>query len=494
MVEHVQVLIVGSGFGGLGTAIALKRDGVDDFVVLERADDLGGTWRDNSYPGCACDVPSHLYSFSFAPNPNWSRTFSRQPEIWAYLRDCADRYGIAPHIRFGTELLGADWDDERRRWVARTSRGEFTADVLVAATGPLAEPSLPDLPGLSTFAGTAFHSARWDHGYDLTGKRVAVIGTGASAIQFVPQIAGRVARLDVYQRTPPWIMPRRDRPLTRVERRVYRAVPALQRLMRAAIYAGREAFLPNFRSVRVSHLAQRIALRHLRSQVPDPDLRAKLTPNYAMGCKRILVSNDYLPALTRDNVHVVTDPIAEVRRHSIVTADGTEREADAIVFGTGFHVTDLPIAERLRGRDGRSLAEIWQGSPQAYLGVAVAGFPNLFLLLGPNTGLGHTSVVIMIEAQIGYLRRALRHLRATGAATVEPRPDAQRDFVRYVDENMRGTVWTAGGCRSWYLDPTGRNSALWPRSTWAYRRLLRRFRPDDHEFSLRAQPKAEVPV
>jgi cation diffusion facilitator CzcD-associated flavoprotein CzcO len=478
---HHRIAVIGAGFGGLGTAIRLKQAGYDDFVVFDRGDGVGGTWRDNSYPGCACDVPSHMYSFSFAPNPAWSRSFSPQPEIWQYLRECATRFGIRPHLRLGHEVTGAAWDDAAGHWAIDTSRGRYTAEVLVAAGGPLTEPSVPDLPGLATFAGDAFHSARWDHDLDLTGRRVAVVGTGASAIQFVPQIAPQVARLSLFQRTPPWVMPRGDRPVSALERRLFRAVPAAQRLARAGIYWGREAQATGFLHPAVMKAGQHLARRHLRRQVADPRLRAKLTPHYTMGCKRVLLSNDYYPALARDNVRVITDRITEVRPDGIVTADGALHEVDTIIFGTGFHVTDPPVAKQIRGRDGRTLDEAWQGSMRAYQGTSVTGFPNLFLLLGPNTGLGHTSVVFMIECQLGYLLGMLGHLdreRARGAAgAIEPTPEAQDGFVADVDRRMAGTVWADGGCRSWYLDATGRNSTLWPGYTWSYWLRTRRFDP-----------------
>jgi cation diffusion facilitator CzcD-associated flavoprotein CzcO len=474
---HVRIAVIGAGFGGIGTAIRLRQRGIDDFLIFERADDLGGTWRDNSYPGCACDVPSNLYSFSFAPHPTWSRSFSPQPEIWDYLRACATRFDLHRRMKFGHDVRGARWDEASGRWLLDTTGGEYSADILVAAGGPLSEPAVPDLPGLATFAGTSFHSARWDHGHDLTGRRVAVIGTGASAVQFVPEIAPKVAALTVFQRTAPWVMPRRDRPLTDAERRLYRTVPAAQRLVRWSLYWAHEMQAVAFLRPRYMALGQRMARRHLERQVPDPDLRARLTPNFTMGCKRVLLSNDYLPALARDNVEVVTEKIAEVRPQGIATVDGAEYPADTIIFGTGFHVTDAPIAERVYGRDGRSLADCWQGSPKAYLGTTVAGFPNLFLLLGPNTGLGHTSVVFMLECQLTYLMSALSYLDGAGVARVEPRPEVQREFVTEVDRRMRPTVWMSGGCASWYLDQTGRNSTLWPGFTWAYRQRLRRFDP-----------------
>jgi cation diffusion facilitator CzcD-associated flavoprotein CzcO len=480
---HVDVAIIGAGFGGLGTAIRLKQRGWTDFVVLERAEAIGGTWRDNSYPGCACDVPSHLYSFSFALNPRWTNTFSGQPEIWAYLRECVRRYDLEPQLRLGHEVRSANWDEQGRHWVVATSGGTLTARVLVSATGVLSEPAIPKLPGLESFAGKVFHSARWDHDHDLTGRRVAVIGTGASAIQFVPEIQPKVAKLSLFQRTPPWLLPHRSRPVSRLEHAVYQGFPPAQRLARAGIYWARELYAFGFQHPGIMRRAQRVAQWHLRRHVPDPALRAKLTPDYTMGCKRILPSNRYLPALTQSNVDVVTDGIVEVRPDAIVTADGAVHEVDTIILATGFHVTDSPSAERIRGRDGRSLAESWQGSPTAYLGTTVAGFPNLFLILGPNTVLGHTSVVFMAECQIEQLTRALTHLRRTGAAAIEPTPIAQHGFVREVDTRMAQTVWMSGGCRSWYQDGTGRVSAIWPGFTFAYRRRMRRFDRNAYQVS-----------
>jgi cation diffusion facilitator CzcD-associated flavoprotein CzcO len=478
--QDVGVAIVGSGFAGLGLAIRLREAGIEDFTILERADEIGGTWRDNSYPGCACDVPSHLYSFSFAPNPAWTRTFSPQAEIQAYLRACADRYDVRRRVRFGHELLDAAWDDEAQHWRIETAKGSLTARVLVLATGALSAPAIPRLAGLERFEGTTFHSAGWDHGHDLAGERVAVIGTGASAIQFVPEIQPRVQELHVFQRTAPWIMPHTDRPLTRLERRVYRLLPRAQAAVRAGVYWAREGFVPGFRHPRVMARAERIAQRHLRHQVTDPQLRAKLTPTYRMGCKRVLISNRYLRTLTRGNVELVTDAIAEVRSRSIVTTDATEREIDTIIFGTGFHVTDMPVAERVRGRDGRTLAQAWNGSPEAYLGSTVAGCPNLFLLVGPNTALGHSSVIFMIESQVAYVLDALRLMKERGAAELEVRPDAQATYNAEIQRRMRGTVWTSGGCASWYLDANGRVSALWPTYTWPFRRRTRRLDPAHH--------------
>jgi cation diffusion facilitator CzcD-associated flavoprotein CzcO len=488
---HHRTVILGTGFSGLGMAIRLLKDGERDFVLLERAGEIGGTWRDNTYPGCRCDVPSHLYSFSFAPNPNWSSTFSPQAEILDYLRGVAERFGVLPHVRFHTELESAEWDEDGSRWLVETSQGPLTADVLVLGPGPLSEPIVPDIPGLDSFEGTVFHSARWDHGHDLDGERVAVIGTGASAIQFVPEIQPRVGRLHVFQRTPPWVVPHPNRPMKPIERAIYRRLPIAQLGMRAAIYWARESFVLGFRHRRAGRLMERMALKHLEEQVPDPALRAKLIPSYAMGCKRILPTDEWYPALTQPNVEVVTDGISEVRARSIVAGDGVERQVDTIVLGTGFHVTDLPVSELVRGRDGRTLAEAWSGSPEAYKGAAVAGYPNLFFLVGPNTGLGHNSIVFMIESQVSYVADALRTMRARGARTVEVRQEAQAAYNAEVQELTRGTVWVTGGCASYYIDRNGRNSTIWPTFTWPFRSRTRRF--DEGAYALgvpRPQPVA----
>jgi cation diffusion facilitator CzcD-associated flavoprotein CzcO len=483
-VTYHRTVIVGTGFSGIGMAIKLLRDGESDFVLLERADEIGGTWRDNTYPGCRCDVPSHLYSYSFAPNPSWSSTFSPQPEILDYLRDVAARFGVLPHVRFGTELESARWDEAAAQWRIETSQEPITADVLIAAQGPLSDPLVPDLPGLDSFEGTTFHSATWNHDHRLDGERVAVIGTGASAIQFVPKIQPLVGQMHVFQRTPPWVMPHPNRPMKEWERKVYERLPAAQLAMRAGIYWARETFVLQFRNRRMRKLATRMALRQLEQQVPDPKLRAELTPRYEIGCKRILPTDEWYPALQQPNVELVTDGIREIRPHSIVSADGTEREVDTIIFGTGFHVTDIPIAERVCGRDGRTLAEVWDGSPTAYKGAAVAGYPNLFFLVGPNTGLGHNSIVFMIESQINYVAGALAAMRRRGARTVDVRPEAQAAYNAEIDKLTEGTVWVSGGCASYYIDRNGRNSTIWPTFTWPFRQRTREF--DEAAYALGA--------
>ncbi|WP_371748940.1 flavin-containing monooxygenase [Aquihabitans sp. G128] len=479
---HARVLILGTGFAGLGMATNLKRAGQDDFLVLERGAAVGGTWRDNTYPGCACDVPSLLYSFSFAQNPEWSDTFSPQPEIWDYLKDVASKEGILPHCRFDTVVEEARWDDAEQRWHVRTSQGTYTAEVVVSGVGGLSEPKVPDVPGIEDFEGTTFHSARWDHEHQLAGERVAVIGTGASAIQFVPEIQPEVGHLTLFQRTPPWIMERRSRPFKPVERFLFRHVPGAQRLARASIYWARELSVFGFaKNPKILKRAERFARAHLHGQVQDPELRRKLTPTYTMGCKRILLSNDYYPALTQPNVTVETAGIAEVRAHSIVTTDGTEHPVDTIIFGTGFQATEMPAAQVIYGADGVRLADQWDAtSVSAFLGTSVHGFPNLFFIVGPNTGLGHTSMVFMIESQVAYIRQALDAMAERGTPVLDVKPEVEAAYNDGVQEQLAPTVWNTGGCSSWYLDRQGRNTLLWPTFTFVFRKRTSRFDPEHY--------------
>jgi cyclohexanone monooxygenase len=474
--SHVRVGILGAGFGGLGTAIRLAQRGDDDFLVFERAADVGGTWWANTYPGCQCDIPSHLYSFSFAPNPNWSRTYPKQPELRDYLRATAEKFGVYDRIRFNTEVTDASWDEDAGLWRIATSRGDYTADVVIAAPGPLSEPVIPDIPGIEDFEGTVFHTARWNHEHDLRGERVAVVGTGASAIQAVPEIAKEVAHLDVIQRTPPWVVPHRDRPITRAERFLYKTFPPLQRLVRAGVYLSRELLVPGLvYRPQILKLVEKMARKHIADQVPDPELRAKVTPSYTIGCKRILPSNKWYPALGRENVELVTDGIAEIRPNGYVTTDGTLHEVDTIIFATGFYVTDIPLANIVTGTDGRRLSEVWHRSPQAYRGTAMAGFPNLFLLVGPNVGLGHNSIVFMIEAQITYVLGALDQMRTRGAGRVEVRADALAAYNDRLQAKMANTVWNTGGCASWYIDANGKNTTIWPDFTFRFWQETREF-------------------
>jgi cation diffusion facilitator CzcD-associated flavoprotein CzcO len=477
----VRVAILGSGFGGLGTAVGLKRRGVEDFVILERAEDLGGTWRDNTYPGCQCDVPSSLYSFSFAPNPDWTRTFPLQEEIWTYLRRVADRFALGPHIRYRHELTAAAWDQHRGRWDIETAGGRFSAQVLVLAPGGLSEPSIASVPGLDRFHGTVFHSATWDHRHDLRGERVAVIGTGASSIQFTPRIQPLVGELQVYQRTAPWILPHPDRAVRSWERGLWRALPRSQHLWRAGVWAAREALVLGLSfEPRMMRALEQVARAHLRAQVPDPAMRRQLTPSYRLGCKRILISNDYYPALTQPNAKLITGGLGSVEPNSIVDVDGVRREVDTIICGTGFRITDPPWARRIRGLGGALLADVWHPSMSAYLGATIAGFPNAFMITGPNTALGHSSIVYMIESQVAYVTAALKTLDELGLRTADVRPEVQAAFNEELQRRLGGTVWNTGGCRSWYLDQTGRNTTLWPSFTFRFRARTRRFDPADY--------------
>ncbi|MEW1832478.1 NAD(P)/FAD-dependent oxidoreductase [Streptomyces sp. NPDC088196] len=481
--EHVRVAVIGSGFGGLGAAVRLRREGITDFVVLERADSVGGTWRDNSYPGCACDVPSHLYSFSFAPNADWPRTFSGQEHIRAYLEHVTDVFRIRPHIRFNSEVKMMTWDAERLRWDIETTGGSYSADLVVSATGPLSDPKIPDIPGLDSFPGKVFHSARWDHDYDLRGKRVAMVGTGASAIQIVPEIQPDVERLTLFQRTPPWVMPRVDRPISGAERAVHRALPFTTQARRGLLWGIRELQTTAFtKRPNELVLVEQLAKKNMARAIKDPALRARLTPDYRIGCKRILLSRTYYPALAQPNVDVVASGLSEIRGSTVVAADGTTAEVDAIVFGTGFHVTDMPIAQRVVGADGRTLAEAWQGGMQALRGSSASGFPNWMTVIGPNTGLGTSSMIFIIESQLNYLADYIRQLDVLGGrVALDARPGAVSAWNRRVQDRMKRTVWNTGGCTSWYMDAFGRNTTIWPGTTAEFRKATRRVDLTEYE-------------
>ena len=476
---HVRVAIVGAGFSGLGTAIKLVQSGRDDFVLFERGSDLGGTWTVNTYPGCACDVPSQVYSFSFELNPTWSHTYARQPEIRDYLHRVADKHDVRRRVVFDCEVTDAVWTGSL--WEIETTQGSWTADVLVAATGGLSEPSLPDIPGLATFAGDAWHSAQWRHDVPLAGKRVGVIGTGSSAIQFVPHVQQNAGSLTLFQRTASWVLPRLDHPVPAWRKKAYAKVPGLQRLARALVYTRTEIPLVGFRyDRRLLKLGEKMGRRLLEQQVTDPVLRAKLTPHFDLGCKRVLLSNTYYPALAADNASVVTDGIVRVVPAGVETADGTLHELDVLVLGTGFTVQDPPIAHRV-SVDGITLHERWKANGMAALhGLTVAGVPNFFYLMGPNTALGHNSVLLMIEAQIDHLVKALDLLDRQGMRTIEPRADVQEAYDRRIQRELRTTVWNSGGCNSWYLDESGRNTVLWPGFTFRYMRELRAFQPSEY--------------
>ncbi|SDD73190.1 flavin-containing monooxygenase [Actinokineospora iranica] len=490
---HTGVVVVGTGFSGMGMAIQLRREHRDDFVILEKAQDFGGTWRDNTYPGCACDIQSHMYSFSFEQKPDWSRSYAPQPEIWQYMRDVAAKWGLARYTRFGTEVTGARWDEEENRWHVATGTGDtYVAQFLVAGVGALHLPSIPELPGIEKFQGAAFHSAQWNHDFDLTGKRVAVIGTGASAIQFVPQIAPKVAELTLFQRTAPWVMPKPDHPMPPWSQKVFAKIPGAQRGYRHLLYWINEMRAVGFNGHQgILKYASKLAEWNIKRSVKDPALAAKLTPDYVMGCKRVLISNDYYPTFNRPNVHLDTDGVAEVRENSVVGKDGRVHEVDAIIYGTGFHVTDSFDYLDITGRDGRDLAKEWRDNGiNTHMGINVEGFPNLFFLLGPNTGLGHNSVVFMIESQIRYIASALRLVDHHGAAALDVRRAAQDRFNADIQRKLADGVWTQGGCMSWYLDSQGVNRTIWPGFTWRYWLQTRKVDPADFELITRTR----VPV
>lgn len=489
-----DVLIVGAGFAGIGLAIKLLAEGRSDFVIVEAADDVGGVWRDNVYPGAACDVMSHLYSFSFEPNPKWTRQFAPQREILEYLRWCTEKHQLRRFMRFGARIQRAVFDEKAGCWEAFAEDGRtFRARVLVSGVGNFGRPQLPQISGLETFGGRTLHSAQWDPTVSLDGQRVASIGTGASAIQIVPQLAKTARSLHVFQRTPAWIPPKPDRAIGRLERAVYERVPAAQQAHRQLIYwrneaLGASAFL---HAPKIRRLAEHMARTNLRDAISDPVLRDKLTPRYEIGCKRALPSNEFYPALARPNVELVSEALAEVRGNEVIGQDGTRRAVDAIVFCTGFQIVDQPAPFEIRGRGGRDLRDAWREEARAYLGTTIPGFPNFFVITGPNTGLGHTSMVFMIESQIAYVLDALRTMRARALRWVDVRPEVLTAFAEEMEARAAGTTWRSG-CKSWYLDRHGKSVGLWPGYTFEYRWRTRRFDFDRYELAHQSSQRAPL--
>ena len=482
MTEH-EVVVIGAGISGIGAGVRLRQAGITDFVILEAAHEVGGTWRANTYPGCACDVPSRLYSYSFAPNPEWTRTFAGQQEILDYVQRVARDHRLEEHTRLGVRMERAQWDAGAGRWRLETSAGPLSCRFLVAGAGPWNEPNLPDLPGLADFPGPVFHSARWDHDVPLAGSRVAVIGTGASAVQFVPQIRQQAQHVHLFQRTAQWVLPKPDHYVPRAERWAMRAVPGSRAAVRAVEYAGLEAVGLALRHPRFVKILEGVGRAYLRAVVRDPALRAKLTPSYALGCKRLLLSNDYLQALTQPNVSLHASAVERVEGRKVVGADGSRAEVDAIILGTGFRILDMPLAEHLHDEHGTSLAQHWRGSPEAYLGTMSPVLPNAFLLLGPSLGTGHSSAFTILEAQLDLVMSAISAVRDDVVATIRVRREAHETYVAEVQDALGGTVYNTGGCRSYYFDSNGRNSFSWPWSTGALVRRVSRFEPDDFEIA-----------
>ena len=478
---RTRVVVIGAGFGGIGLGIKLKQSGLDDFVILEKSDSAGGVWRDNDYPGAACDVPSHLYSFSFEPRADWPDKYASQADILEYLERCVRKHGLQSHIRFRQQVTEARWDDASGHWTVSTAGGGvYQAQAVVTATGQLSRPLRPALPGLERFSGTVFHSAEWRHDYDMRGKRIAVIGTGASAIQFIPAIAPLVEKLVVFQRSAPYVLPKPDKAYPRWQRFLFERVPGALRLSRALTYLSHEVFAFAFVFWPAALRIKRGAFfRHLAAGVKDPERRRGLHPHYRIGCKRILLSNDFYPAMDRPNVELVTQAIKEVTPRTVITADGAEHEADCIVFGTGFTATDFLVPIKIIGSGGADLHQAWRAGAEAHLGITVAGFPNFFMLFGPNTNLAHNSIVYMLECQIRYVTACLRRLTRGELRTLEIRPDAQQRSNAWVRRRLKRTVW-GKGCSSWYLTAEGRNTTNWPGYTLEFWLKTRAPRWDDY--------------
>jgi len=476
------IAIIGAGFAGIGMAIRLKQAGLESFAIFERAGEIGGTWRDNTYPGAACDVPSHVYSLSFEPNPAWSQRFSPSWEIQRYLLGLVEKWGLRAKLRLGTEIVEARFDEMRRTWTLTTDSGETaTARLVVSCVGGLVDPALPDIPGIESFAGTTFHTARWNHDYPLAGKRVAVVGTGASAVQVVPSIAPEVARLVVFQRTPAWVVPKMDKRYSERTKRLLARFPILLHTSRFLQYALSELWGPMvfLDAPRLSAIAERLSMRHLRAQVADPVLREKLAPHFQFGCKRVLISDDYWATFERENVDLVTEPIRRIVPGGVETVDGRVHEVDAIVYATGFALGLARAPFPVFGRGGRALDDAWRDGAVAYKGMTVSGFQNWFILMGPNTGPGHTSVLVYTEAQIAHVLEAIDTMRRRGLTYVDVRQDAQDRYNAGIQGRMKYMVWP--NCKSWYLSPDGSNHALYPGFAAEYVLRARHFRPDDYE-------------
>lgn len=475
--DHHRVVIVGAGFTGLTAGLSLLRRGIRDFVILERTDDVGGVWRDNTYPGVGVDTPSPLYQLRTLTNPDWSDLYAPGHEVLAYSRQVARTDGLQEHVRFGRSVDDARWDPSARRWRIRTGNTEATADVLVSAAGLVSDPKTVDVPGLAGFPGPSFHTARWDHEVDLTGRRVAVIGTGASAVQLVPEIQPLVRELHIVQRTPAWVMPKPEHPVGERTRRTLAAFPLLRRMQFDVMYAGAEVLAAARRSRMLRAILTRVGRRHLAEQVPDPDLRAQLTPDFEYLCKRPLISNDYLPAVSADNTTLHTGGLSEVRGSTVVAGDGTEAEVDVIVLNTGFEVgSTSPIARRVRDASGFALSDHWNGNPHAYLGMSYPGFPNFFLMQGPNATSGASSTLLFAEAQGRYIADAVATMARDGIETVDVRPDVERRWTRRVRRRSARTVYEQGGCASYYQNDDGVNVVMWPANSAEYQLRTRRFR------------------
>ena len=485
LVAQHDVIIIGSGFSGIGAGIRLTQEGINDFIILEKHPNPGGTWRDNTYPGCECDVPSALYSYSFAQNKHWSKVFAGQEEILQYTEKTAHDFGVLPFLRFGIHVNTIAWQETQQHWLIFTEQGIYQANKVISCVGYLHEPILPKLPGLENFNGEVFHSSHWQHDLDLTGKRVAVIGTGASAIQFIPQIQPQVKQLIAFQRTPQWILPKPDIKFNALARGYFK-LPFTLTLFRKTLYLAMEAFGLGFRKPAMLKRLQKLATWHINRYIKDEDLKKKVMPDYTLGCKRILLSNHYYKALTKDNVEVIASGVDSISGNTVIASNGEQRDVDVIILGTGFHVSDVPIAKHVRGKSGKTMDEIWQGSPEAYRGTTITDFPNFFLVLGPNLAIGHNSAFIIIEAQLKYVMSALVEMRDNKLATVEVNSQAQQHYNEKIQNDLQNTVWNTGGCSSYYIDNNGKNSIGFPWSTFKLRKLLAQFDRSSYHITTQA--------
>lgn len=466
--NYNEIIILGAGFAGICMGIQLQKAGIKDFIIVEKADDIGGTWRDNTYPGAACDVSSHLYSYSFEQNPNWNRMFSGQKEIYNYLKHCVAKYQLESYIHFNIEILGGNYNETTGKWTLQTNKEDRECRFWVNAMGPLNRQNFPNIQGRTSFEGAAFHSSQWNHDFDLKDKKVAVVGTGASAIQIIPAIAAQVKELVVFQRSPAWVMPKPDREMSSIEKTLFRKLPFVQRLYRNSIYLLNElTALALVYKPKWTKLIEKLATLHIKKYIKEEQLRKKLLPDYNIGCKRILLSNDYYPALKQDNVEVFTKGISEINAKGIVTADGKQKNFDAIVYCTGFTASEFPQHFKVTGKDKKELLKEWSNGPEAYLGSTVAGFPNMFFIIGPNTGLGHTSMIFMIESQVNYIIDAIKKVKAQDVMAMEVKEEVQERFNREIQDKLKGTVWSSG-CSSWYLTSYGKNTTVWPGFTFEF--------------------------
>ncbi len=483
MENSYDQLIIGSGFAGLCAAIKLKEQDENNFVILERNDWLGGTWYDNHYPGAACDVESHLYSYSFEPNPNWSRNFGPQQEILKYMEHCAEKYDLKKHLHYNTTVTQATFNEPTGTWSVTAEGGKnFITRVIISCSGGLSQPMYPDIQGIDTFTSTMFHSAKWDKNFDWKNKAIAVIGTGASAIQIVPAIATDVKQLYLFQRTPPWILPKPDAEISSLRRWLYDNLPFTQSLYRSRLYWQHELMALGFiKYPGILKLASKMALRYLKKSVPDEKLRQKLTPNYVMGCKRVLITNDYYPALNRNNVEVITDGIQQITDTGVLTKDGKQKDVDAIIIATGFQAAEEVSRFAVKGRNGIDLNEAWRDGAEAYLGTTVSGFPNMFLVVGPNTGLGHSSMILMIEAQVNLIMESLKAMKQKKAKFIDLKKNVQQEFNKEIQEKLSHTVWQNGGCHSWYQMKNGKNVTLWPGFTFTFMQRTKKFEEEKYE-------------